>query len=306
MLNIVAPHRDCTPWVEAIRQCDKNIELFVWPEFQPDAPMMLCWQPPNEAIQQTTNLKCICSMGAGVDGLVDNPEIDKNIRVVRLVDQNLKDDMYRYIQHCIEAHRMNIQHYRHSQRQGIWSPVSNQTRDKLNISILGFGEIGQFVAEQLHQNGFNVSAWKQHRAEHETVSLFHGEAGLKAMLVKSHMLICLLPLTNATRGILNLSLFQQLPEGSVLIQVGRGDHLNESDLLTSLNDGHLSAAYLDVFKTEPLPENHAFWHHPDIVVTPHIASVTNPQTVAPQIVKNYHHLLSDKPLLNEVDRKRGY
>ena len=306
MLNLIAPDRNCTPWIEAIKACDDSLKIFVWPEINPVAEMLLCWQPPAEVFSQLEQLRCVSSMGAGVDGLVDNPEIPANVDIVRLVDLNLKQDMFDYVRHCIESYRLNSRDYSRQQASRQWVPQTNLSRTNLSIGILGFGEIGQFVAEQLVSQGYTVAAWKQQPVNHQTVSVYSGNNGLQEMLANTDILVCLLPLTDQTRGILNSSVFNNLPSNAALIQVGRGAHLVEEDLLLALDNGELAEAYLDVFIQEPLPEAHPFWQHPKVVITPHIASVTNPESVAPQIVENYHRLMNGQPLLNRVDRKRGY
>jgi glyoxylate/hydroxypyruvate reductase A len=168
------------------------------------------------------------------------------------------------------------------------------------------GQLGAHAADQLSRLGFQVAGWSRTRKDIAGLDSFAGGEELAAFLKRSDILVCMLPLTPATEGILNSATFAQLPAGAYLVNVARGRHLVEEDLLAALDAGRLSGACLDVFREEPLPESHPFWDHPQIIVTPHVSSLTYPRAVAPQLAENYRRLLGGQPLLNVIDRSRGY
>jgi glyoxylate/hydroxypyruvate reductase A len=171
---------------------------------------------------------------------------------------------------------------------------------------MGLGQLGARTADCLVQTGFRVVGWRRTPREMSGIYTYAGRDQLDAFLREVSILVCMLPLTSQTRGILNRKTFSKLKPGAFVINVARGEHLIEDDLLDALETGRLSGACLDVFQTEPLPKEHPFWQRPEIIVTPHISSLTNPADVVPQIVDNYRRLFSGQPLLNAVDVHRGY
>jgi glyoxylate/hydroxypyruvate reductase A len=171
---------------------------------------------------------------------------------------------------------------------------------------MGLGQLGKDAAKKLSYLGFPVSGWSQTPKDIEGVKCFAGDKALEDFLSQARILICMLPLTPKTKGILNHKTFAKLPAGAYIINIARGQHLIENDLLAALDSGQLGGACLDVFEVEPLPEDHPFWSHPKILVTPHISSITYPQTVAPQIIENYQRAKTGDPLLHVVDMERGY
>ncbi len=206
-----------------------------------------------------------------------------------------------------------LQHFRdfpsYLQQQGskLWEELAPKQIRDCKVGIMGLGVLGYDAAKKLHAMGFQVNGWSQRTKKYPEIA--HSFAGLDALpefLQASNILICLLPLTPATTGILNKDVFSQLPEGAYLINVARGMHLNEEDLLEALETGKLSGACLDVFQQEPLPVDHPFWSQPGITITPHIASITNPASAAGQVIANYYSAISGKPLINAVDLDRGY
>jgi len=181
-----------------------------------------------------------------------------------------------------------------------------RTAGSRRVGVLGMGVLGQAVIAKLHGFGFQCAGWSRSVREVPGVESFAGEEGMDAFLARTDILVCLLPLTNATRGILSRALFGRLPPGAVLINVGRGAHLVEQDLLDALDEGQLSAAILDVFDAEPLAPDHPFWHHPRIMVTPHIASMTQPETAVEAVLENLRRHREGLPLIGLVDRRQGY
>jgi glyoxylate/hydroxypyruvate reductase len=176
----------------------------------------------------------------------------------------------------------------------------------VRVGIMGLGHLGSDAAVKLRALGFAVSGWSRTARQMESVRCFAGAGELESFLAQADILICLLPLTPATEGILNRETFSKLPRGAYLINAARGDHLVEEDLLDALESSQVGGACLDVFRKEPLPESHPFWKHPCVTLTPHVASLTYPKAVAPQIVENYRRVRAGKPPLHAVDIGRGY
>ena len=202
-------------------------------------------------------------------------------------------------------HRQDFE-YRAQQHAGVWRELPQRNAGERPVGILGFGEIGRDAARKLKGLGFPVSGWTRQPQHIVGFPTFAGTAGLPQLLAGSEILVCLLPLTGETEGILNARTFDLLPEGAGLINAGRGAHLVEEDLIPALDRGRLSAAALDVFRDEPLPPAHPFWRHPRILITPHIAGITNPLTAAPIVLDTIRRHEAGDALLHRVDPGRGY
>lgn len=302
---IISSNRDPKAWVEALKAEAPDLNLEVYPEVKdPDkVEFALSWKHPHGVYKQYPNLKVIASMGAGIDHVINDPEIPEQIKITRVIDDQLTKDMAVFVLALVLDHMRNLSDHFCST---VWQPKSYKRPESTTVGILGLGVLGAAVAEKLSQNGFRVAGWSGSAKDISGVESFHGEEQLEEFLKQSEVLVCLLPLTSETENILNKALFQKLPKGAYLINVARGNHLVEKDLPEMIDSGQLSGASLDVFRQEPLPEDHPFWKHPKIKITPHIASVTYPQTVAPQILENYRRMKNDEPLKNGVNRKKGY
>ncbi|AMV71081.1 glyoxylate/hydroxypyruvate reductase GhrA [Desulfuromonas carbonis] len=307
-IAIIYPGHDRSAWVQALQSRQPDLEVEVWPQIT--APerveLALCWNQPSGCLRQFPNLKLISSFGAGVDHLLNDPQLPDDIPIVRLVDPQLQQSMAEYVLLGALGHFRRYQDYSSLQRAKSWQPLAIPHISAVHVGIMGCGEIGRFVGEKLAATGFTVHGWSRTPRRIEGVVTYSGEQELATFLGRSHILVCLLPLTALTENILNAELFGQLPKGAYLIQVGRGAHLVEDDLLAALDAGQLAGALLDVFRQEPLPPEHPFWRHAKIRVTPHIASITNPNSAVEQIIANYHRLRQGKEPLNLVDRHRGY
>jgi glyoxylate/hydroxypyruvate reductase A len=195
---------------------------------------------------------------------------------------------------------------RQAQRNGEWLDPPIADPGRMSVGVLGLGTLGADVARRLIVLGFPLKGWSRSAKSVPGVTGFAGDGGLSAFLADLKILICLLPLTASTEGILNVALFDRLPMGSILMNVGRGGHLVGRDLLAALDNGRLSLAMLDVFREEPLPPDHIFWRRKDIIITPHVAAITRPGTGAADILENYRRAMAGEPLLNIVDQGRGY
>jgi glyoxylate/hydroxypyruvate reductase len=295
-------------WKPQLARLMPELEVRIWPEIGDPAEIdyALVWRPEPGLLASLPNLKLILSLGAGVDHILCDPHLPRGVSIVRLVDPYMTDAMSEYIiLQVLRLHRHDLD-YRTQQEKGIWLELDQKNAAERTVGVLGFGALGQDAGRKLQGLGFNVALWGRRQRTVEGLRGYAGRAGLPALLGLSEILVCLLPLTAETEGILNASTFAMLPKGAVLINAARGSHLVEQDLLAALASGQLSAAVLDVFRDEPLPGGHPFWHHPRIVVTPHIAAATHPPTAAPIILDNIRRFEAGRPLLNRVDAAQGY
>jgi glyoxylate/hydroxypyruvate reductase len=297
-------------WRDALQKASPGLEVRIWPDTgEPaDIDYALAWKPRPGVLASLPNLKAIFSLGAGVDHIFLDPDLPDGVPVTRIVDADLTAGMSEYVLlHTLRYHR-NQPAFERQQREHVWDMRMAELRQarETRVGILGLGELGQDAAGKLVALGFDVAGWSRTAKNFPGVTCFAGAAGLPAMLARTDILVCLLPLTPATRGILNADTFAAMPRGSFLINAGRGGHLVEDDLVPALDAGQLAGATLDVFATEPLPAEHPFWDHPAITISPHNASVTDPRSVAAQVAENIRRQRAGEPLLNLVDRDAGY
>jgi glyoxylate/hydroxypyruvate reductase A len=295
-------------WKPQLARLMPELAVRIWPEIGDPAEIdyALVWRPEPGLLASLPNLKLILSLGAGVDHLLCDPYLPRSVPIVRLVDPYMTDAMSEYvILQVLRLHRQDLT-YRAQQEKEIWVELDQKNAVERTVGILGSGELGQDAARKLIGLGFDVALWGRHEKTVAGVRSYAGNAELPALLARSEILVCLLPLTPTTEGILNARMFAMLPRGAALINAARGGHLVEEDLLAALAAGQLSGAVLDVFRDEPLPAGHPFWHHPRIVVTPHVAAATHPPTAAPIILDNIRRFEEGRPLLHQVDRARGY
>ena len=272
-----------------------------------DISLALAWHPPDDAFARYPNLQAVCSIAAGVDNIMACPSLPPDVDVVRVIDPGQAQMMSGYIVWHVIGHQRGLAAFRAQQRDRIWQRGDQRRARDVPVGILGSGGIGQRVAADLAQLGFPVMSWSRTAKPDSSVSRsFHGPAGLAAMVGESEVLVNLLPLTPETRGILNGDLFNRMRRGGYLIQVGRGEHLVEADLIAALDCGQLSGAALDVFATEPLPQTHPFWRHPQIVITPHDASDVSIGAVAATLAVTAEAIRAGQRPPHAIDRARGY
>ena len=308
VLSLICPTKDPAPWVAAIKAVAPEIDLRVWPDDddKADVTFTLVWAQPEGIFAEYPNLQVISSMGAGVDNLLQDPSIPQQATIVRMVDPRLVSQMGDYVLAATLNHVRQFPTYAQQQHQQQWQSLPPRNIDDVTVGVMGLGQIGSAVATRLLQVGFKVVGWSRREKTIARVGVFSGQNQMQDFLSVSEILVCLLPLTSTTENILNAEILAQLPPGAYVVNVARGKHLVEEDLLALLNNGHLSGACLDVVRQEPLPQKHPFWGHPKITITPHVASLTEPISVAPQIVDNYRRMVAGAPLLNQVDRQQGY
>lgn len=307
-ISIICTNKDAQPWVAALKKLEPTLDLQIWPNEtnKADVEFALCWNHPEGVLQDYPKLRCICSMGAGIDHLLNDAQFPKDIPVARIVDPLLAQSMFEYVLTAVMHYFREFDVYDKQQGNQLWQQQPPKTMASTTIGIMGLGKLGEYAATQLSAMGFKVVGWSRSEKHIEGVGCYFGPDGFDAFLAQTNTLICLLPLTGETQGILNSQLFNKLPTGACLVNVARGEHLVEADLLSALDNGQLRGACLDVFKEEPLPAAHPFWQHPQIRLTPHCSSITDPASVAPQVLENYQRMKNNRPLLNQVDPFRGY
>jgi glyoxylate/hydroxypyruvate reductase A len=302
---IISPSRPTQEWEQLFAIHYPEEQLEVWPDVAnpEEVEVVLLWNHPVGILNRFSQLRLISSMGAGVDHILRDRSIPAHIPITRIVDDLLSRSMNCYVAACVLHYHRRWAHFENLQRQKKWDMTMPEK--EVRIGILGMGALGLEVAKTLQSLDFEVFGLTRRGNEAGGVPCYAKDQ-LDEFLAKSDVLVCMLPLTEATREILNAELFARLPMGACLINVARGAHLKEEDLLPALNSGQLSAAYLDVFQQEPLPEDHPFWVHPQIFISPHIASVTNPAATIPLVMDNVRRMRKGEPLHYQVDRDQGY
>ncbi len=298
---------DPEEWRPPMTKLMPDLELRVYPKFgNPlDIDVAMVWRPPQEGMGQFKNLKAILALGAGVNQL-DLPSLPKGVVVARLVDEVLGKAMAEFCVLTALRYHRNLDVHERNSRLKKWEYIIPRPAAQRSVGMMGLGALGGQAAKLLKTVGFTVCGWSRAPKKIEGVECFSGPDGLYKMAAKCGIVICLLPLTPETQGILNKKLFDAMPQGSYLINLGRGGHLTEADLLSAIASGRLAGATLDVFNTEPLPEDHPFWNHPQITVTPHVASTGGADTAAQLMVENIRRARAGQPLVNQVDRAKGY
>lgn len=309
-LLISAPASWGDVWVPPLRALAPKIRLLVHEcdAFAlEDIDYVLSFRPPKGLLRSLPRLKAAFSMGAGVDGFFVHGDYPAHVPLVRLVDHALARDMVHYIvMHVLIFHRGQRAFDAHQHQQAWRQSVLPRRAEETRIGILGLGEIGTLAAEHLHALDFSVAGWSRTRKNASGIESFAGKSEFDRFLARSDVLVCVLPLTPDTRGILNRATFAGLPPGAFVINVARGGHLVEEDLVSAVDSGHLSGAALDVFQTEPLPQSSPLWTHPAITVTPHIAAISDPRAVAHMALEGIARFERGEPLQNVVDLRRGY
>jgi glyoxylate/hydroxypyruvate reductase A len=265
------------------------------------------FRPPHGFLKTLPRLKAIFSLGAGVDGFLRDPEFPRHLPVVRFVDETLQREMAQYvIMHVLIIHR-HQRSFDAAQKEHLWHQrmLSRPSRD-LRIGILGMGDIGAVTAERLLMFDFQVFGWSRTRKDVKGVTSFAGREELPQFLSHCDIMVCMLPLTSETEGILDAKLFSELPQGAWVMNVGRGGHCRQEDLIAALDSGHLAGAVLDVFQTEPLAPDNPLWAHPKVTVTPHIAGITDPRNASAFVVDCVVRAETGEPFKNVVDVAKGY
>jgi D-3-phosphoglycerate dehydrogenase/glyoxylate/hydroxypyruvate reductase A len=267
---------------------------------------IVAWQLKPGIVARYPNLRLLCATAAGVEKITGMPDLREDVQVMRIVDPLVNTGMAQYVLAMALRHMRTLPLFDDQQRAHDWTRHRPPDPYTLTAGILGMGEVGRTIAAALHVAGFNVCGWSRTPKEVPGVEVFAGRDGLPQCLARSNYLVCALPLTGQTRGILDRGTLGRLPKGAYVINVARGGHLVEPDLMALLDAGHLGGAALDVQETEPLPPESPLWDHPAITITPHIAAQASVETVSAQFAANWRRLRAGQPLVNVIDRALGY
>jgi glyoxylate/hydroxypyruvate reductase A len=267
---------------------------------------VVCYRLPRGIGAKLPNLRMICASSAGVDKILGVEGLPTGLPVVRIVDDAQNRQIAQYVAMSALNHLRERTLYARQQVERAWTRHPIPAPDAATVGVLGLGAAGQVTASMMLGLGLRVAGWSRSPRTLAGIETFHGPAGLDACLAKSDILVCLLPLTDDTRGLLDRRALARLPKGAYLVNVARGAHVVEPDLLGLIDEGHLAGAALDVQATEPLPADSPLWTHPAVVVTPHVASQPTVDSVTRQVIESVRRLREGRPLENVVDPARGY
>lgn len=306
---LVTPRSDeARQWRELLQQRLPSLDFRVHPDGgkAEDIEVVLAWKPPPGLLATFPRLKLICSLGMGVDHLLSDPQLPRQVPIARLVDRNMVDQMSEYALYAVLHFHRRFDEYERFQRERRWQELPLQDTSSRRVGVMGMGVTGRDSASKLAALGFRVTGWSRTPKQVPGVRCLHGPEALDALLADSEILLITLPLTAQTAGILNARTLRLLPRGSYVINMARGGLVVEADLLQALDAGHVAGAFLDVTEREPLPPEHPLWTHPKVRLTPHIAGLTNPRTAVEPIAENIRRLRAGQPLLDVIDVGRGY
>jgi len=295
-------------WAKAFAEIAPEIDFrpYVSGQDLSGIPYCLVWRAAPGLWPAMKGLRIIFGLGAGVERLLADPSLPRDVPLVRMVEPELTRGMAEYVLWQSLFHHRKVWELEAAQSCATWRPHTYPAPWDRTIGIMGLGELGTAAAAKLVEFGFQVRGWSRSSRSLPKVESFAGPDQLPAFLSKTEILVCLLPLTRETHGILNASLFAQLPRGASIINAARGGHLVEADLSAAMTSGQINAATLDVFDTEPLPKDHPFWSTERLYITPHNASITDPRSAAWRIARQIAKFEAGEALENVVDRARGY
>ncbi|WP_321902500.1 2-hydroxyacid dehydrogenase [Paraburkholderia tropica] len=293
-------------WAQLFAERAPHLPFRLWPDIgDPSSIQYLIAYQPDDLVSRLPQLKVVFSIGAGADQF-DLRLLPAHIPLVRMIEPGIVQGMIEYVTEAALAIHRNLFDYAEHQRNREWRPLPLYPTAKRRIGVLGLGMLGIAVLERLRLFEFDCAGWSRTARSLEGVTCFAGNESLADFLARTEILVCLLPLTDQTRGFLNHQLFQQLPNGASLVHVGRGAQLVVDDFVTALSSGQLKNAILDVTDPEPLPSDSALWAHPRVRITPHIASATHPDSAVEVVLDNIFRHANQIPMLGFVDRDRGY
>jgi glyoxylate/hydroxypyruvate reductase len=307
---------DPTSWEQRFRMLAPRRELRLWPDRRgdpADVAYACAWYAPRGALAGFPNLKAVFSLGAGVDHILNDPTLP-DVPVVRIVDPDLTMRMTEYVVLHVLLHHRRQRLYDAQQRARHWYEHAQPPASAVAVGVMGLGVLGSAAVQALAGLGFRTAGWSRTAKDTKAlpgIETFHGQDGLDAFLARTEILVCLLPATPVTLGILRLKLLRKLKRdgaagGAYLINAGRGALQVDADILTALDDGTLAGASLDVFPTEPLPVESPFWTHPKVTITPHNAAASDPDALVANILRQIERLEAGQRLEHVIDRTAGY
>jgi glyoxylate/hydroxypyruvate reductase A len=294
-------------WLEALQRALPEVRIDGWPSaFAGDADYALVWKPPVELLRSLGRVKAIFNLGAGVDSVPELSALPRNVRLVRLEDAGMAEQMAEYVCHAVLRRYREFDAYAEQQRLAEWRPRPRLSKSEFTVGILGLGVLGTAVATALAPFGFLLRGWSRTPKRLAGVATSTGFSELDDFLAGVRVLVCLLPLTSHTGDLLDRARLSRLPRGAYLVNVSRGALVVDDDLLALLDSDHLAGATLDVFRDEPLPPQHPFWHHPRVTLTPHVSAVTLVEESVAQIAAKIRCLEAELPITGVVAREYGY
>ena len=293
------------PWVQGLQQAFPSAEVSAWVPGAPPADHAIVWAPPQQFIDEQLGLQTLFNIGAGVDALLQL-QLPPSLKVVRLDDAGMSVQMAEYVCHAVIRHFREFDGYDQDTQAGTWSYRKPRSRADFAVGVMGLGVLGERVAQALQVFEFSVNGYSRNPKDVPGVRCFSGAQSLPEFLQATRVLVNLMPLTAETENILNKGTLSHLQKGGYLINVARGKHLVDEDLLALIDSGHLAGDTLDVFRTEPLPADHPFWQHPKITVTPHTSARTLREESIAQIVGKMQALQRGDAINGVVDHLRGY
>ena len=296
---------DPAPWVQGLQQAFPEASVSAWAPGAPAADHAIVWASPQQFIDEQPGLQTLFNIGAGVDALLQL-KLPPALKVVRLDDAGMSVQMAEYVCHAVIRHFREFDGYDTDTQLGKWSYRKPRSRADVAVGLMVLGVLGERVAKALQVFEFPVNGYSRSPKDLPGIRCFSGAQSLPEFLQATRVLVNLMPLTTETENILNKDTLSQLQQGGYLINVARGKHLVEDDLITLIDQGHLAGATLDVFRTEPLPAGHPFWQHPKITVTPHTSARTLREESIAQIVGKMQALQRGEPINGVVDHQRGY
>ena len=265
--------------------------------------------PPPGSLSGLPRLRLIQSLWAGVDRLLGDPTLPPGVPIARMVDPAMNASMAETALWATLALHHGCFRYAQAQREQRWQPQPLRRADSVRVLVLGLGQMGLTAAQRIVQQGYRVSGWRlrpRTAPAPDGIDCHHGDTALRELLPHSDIVINLLPLTSATQGLLNVRLFAGLPRGAGIVNLARGAHVVDADLLSALDSGQIGHAVLDVFQQEPLPTGHPYWLHPRVTVLPHVAAQTDPHSASQVVAANVRALYAGLPLAHLVQREHGY
>jgi glyoxylate/hydroxypyruvate reductase A len=302
---LICTSKDATAWRDALAAQLPDARAHVGV----DAPLCdyaVLWKPPADVLRRQPRLKAIFSLGAGVNGLLAMPDLPRDVPLVRMEDAGMATQMVEYALHAALRELRGFGAYVDDQAIARWNPRPARSRRELTIGVLGLGVLGGAVARALADFGFDVAGWSRTPRSLDGVACLHGNDGLDTVLGRSRLLVLCLPLTPDTDTLLDAPRIARLPAGAAVVNIARGELIDDAALLAALDAGQVRAAYLDVFRDEPLPPSHPYWCHPRVTVTPHVAALTDVNAACEQVAAKIRRFEAGLPVSGVVEQDRGY